>query len=410
MANKELLNKKHFCILPWTHIHTWPNGNAYMCCGADFSKPLGNLNQQSLLELWNSEKMKSNRLQMLNDEYIPECYRCYEIEETGGVSLRKNSNIDFAHHLDMIDKTNADGSVDELNLPYVDFRFSNFCNLRCRTCGPDLSSKWAIDIAKLANKSKQEIKPNVIKQRDSVEIFWEQIEYVLPTIETVYFAGGEPLIMEEHYRFLDLLLEHNMTHVKLSYNTNFTNLTYKGKHISEYWNKFKDITVGASLDSWGSRAEYIRKDLTWSKIEDNFISLREKSPHVKIFIAITLSVFNFATLVEYYDYMIDNKLIDHSSMNINIVTDPVWYKPTFLPIEFRSKIAEKYKEKLNYLQQNNLCPELFLERWQMAINYILSDYEPENLQMFINATKTIDALRQENFTDVFPELRFIFDE
>lgn len=34
---------KSFCIMPWTHLHTWPNGNVFPCCIADSAKPIGNL-------------------------------------------------------------------------------------------------------------------------------------------------------------------------------------------------------------------------------------------------------------------------------------------------------------------------------------------------------------------------------
>lgn len=409
MPNKELLNKKHFCIFPWTHMHTWPNGNVYMCCTADPYAPMGNLNDGSKLsELWNSDQMKRNRLKMLNDEYVPECARCYEIEASGGISLRQDFTKNLSHHLDMVDMTNPDGSVDKLNLPYVDFRFSNLCNLRCRTCGPELSSKWGIDHAKLMNKPRSEHRVNLMKQTTSVEIFWDEIKEVLPTLEMVYFAGGEPLIMEEHYRLLDLLLKNNMTHVKLLYNTNFTNLIFKGKHISEYWNKFDFVTVGASLDSWQTRAEYIRKDLKWNTIEENFATIKQQSPHVKIFVALTLSIFNFATLVEYHDYMVEKKFIDYDSLNINILTDPIWYKPSCLPLEFRQKIAEKYQKKLEYLRDNRLCGDIMLGRWQLAINYILSEYEPENFSSFVRLTNAMDNIRDEKFIETFPELQEFF--
>lgn len=393
-------------------MHTWPNGNAYMCCSADPKKPMGNLNRETTLrDLWNSQQMKRNRLKMLNDEPIPECSRCYTIESSGGISVRQDFNQKLSHHLDMIDNTNSDGSVDKLNLPYIDFRFSNFCNLRCRTCGPDLSSKWGIDHATMLNKPESERTANLVKQNLSVEIFWEEIKEVLPTLESIYFAGGEPLLMDEHYKFLDLLLENNITDVKLMYNTNFTNLSYKGKHISEYWNKFSSVIVGASLDSWDTRAEYIRKDLKWNIIESNFASIKEKCPHVDIFVSLTLSIFNFPTLVEFYEYMTEEKkFVDYDSFNINIVTDPIWYKPSCLPLDYRKKIAQKYQEKLDYLCENRFCGKVMMGRWQLAINYILSESEPENLPDFIKLTKVMDRIRTESFVETFPELGFVFDE
>ena len=405
-----MIDNKHFCLIPWTHMHTWPNGNAYMCCGADPDKPIGVLSDTNTLkDLWNSDQMKTNRLLMMEDKPVPECTRCYEIEANGGRSLRIDHNITFKHHMDLVEMTQDDGTVDKLNMPYVDFRFSNFCNLRCRTCGPDLSSKWASDHAKL-NPSTVAKYAKVIKPDINPTIFWDQIDEIFPTIERIYFAGGEPLIMEEHYRLLDMLIENGRTDVVLLYNTNFTSLKYKDKNVLDYWKQFKNVTVCASLDSWGSRAEYMRKDLRWDMVEQNFREVKQHCPRVRLDIGLTLSIFNFATLIEYYDYMVDNKFIHADGLNINILTNPVWYKPSCIPIEYRLQIAGKYKQKLDYLVSKNLCGAIMRDRWQLAINYITNEEEPKNLSTFKNLTRTMDRLRSESFVEIFPELKFLFDE
>jgi MoaA/NifB/PqqE/SkfB family radical SAM enzyme len=381
-----------------------------MCCGADPNKPIGVMSDKTTLkDLWNSEQMKTNRLLMLEDKPVPECTRCYEIEENGGRSLRVDHNMTFEHHMDILEETNPDGSLDRLNMPYVDFRFSNFCNLRCRTCGPDLSSKWAADHAKL-NPSTAAKYEKVIKPEINPTIFWDQIDEIFPTIERIYFAGGEPLIMEEHYRLLDMLIENGRTEVVLLYNTNFTSLKYKDKKIVDYWKQFGNVTVCASLDSWGSRAEYMRKDLRWDIVEQNFREVQEHCPHVRLDIGLTLSIFNFATLVEYYDYMVDNKFIHADGLNINILTNPIWYKPSCIPIEYRLEIAEKYKQKLNWLIENKRCGKIMLDRWRFAINYITTEEEPQNKKTFVELTQRMDSMRGESFVDTFPELRFMFGE
>lgn len=408
---KQLTMNDKFCLIPWTHLHTWPNGNTYMCCVSDAKEPLGVLSDDNTLkDIWNSERIRKNRLKMLAGESVRECSRCYEIEDTGGRSLRIDHNEKFAHHLPIVDSTLADGSVEKINMPYVDFRFSNFCNLRCRTCGPDLSSKWASDHSILSGGTTADRYKNIIKPNISTEVFWGEIESILSSLECIYFAGGEPLIMEEHYKLLDMLIERGMTNVRLTYNTNFTSLRYKDKNVVDYWNKFPEVTVCASLDSWGPRAEYMRKDLKWDVVESNFREVQEKSPHVMLDVGLTLSIFNFYTLVEYYEYMTENGFISHNGMNINIVTNPVWYKPSCIPIEHRKQVATKYQEKLDYLEKNNLCGEIMKDRWRLAINYVLSEEENNNLSGFIQLTNTLDEIRNENIVETFPELGFLFRE
>jgi hypothetical protein len=154
----------------------------------------------------------------------------------------------------------------------------------------------------------------------------------------------------------------------------------------------------------------MRKDLRWDIVEQNFREVQEHCPHVRLDIGLTLSIFNFATLVEYYDYMVDNKYIHADGLNINILTNPVWYKPSCIPIEYRLEIAEKYKQKLDYLVSKNLCGSIMRDRWQLAINYITNEEEPSNLLKFKNLTRTMDRLRTESFVETFPELKFLFDE
>ena len=97
-------------------------------------------------------------------------------------------------------------------------------------------------------------------------------------------------------------------------------------------------------------------------------------------------------------------------MNINILTNPVWYKPSCIPIEYRLQIAEKYKQKLDYLVSKNLCGSIMRDRWQLAINYITNEEEPNNLPQFKHLTTRMDSLRSESFVETFPELKFLFDE
>ena len=150
---KELAEGDAFCILPWIHMHPWPDGRVFTCCLSEHDNPVGNLNENDLDECYNSETMKQFRLDMLNNKKISNCNRCYELEDLGHDTLRKRSNGEFvlekynlhkskAH---VVQETNTDGSVDDVNLTYVDIRFSNICNMRCRTCGPDLSSQWFED-------------------------------------------------------------------------------------------------------------------------------------------------------------------------------------------------------------------------------------------------------------------------
>ena len=119
-SKEELFKTKTFCMMPWVHMHVWPAGKTFPCCMADPNCDIGNTNEKSLLELWNSGRMKFIRKSMLNDRQIPDCRRCYELEESGMRTLRNSSLENFGHHFDKVLGTHDDGTVDELNMAYLD--------------------------------------------------------------------------------------------------------------------------------------------------------------------------------------------------------------------------------------------------------------------------------------------------
>ena len=122
--------------MPWVHTHVWPSGKAFPCCMSDSTVEYGNLNNNSLFEIWNNEKYRQLRQNMLNDKETQECSRCYEMEKSNVYTLRNMVNQYYEHHWDRVESTSLDGSVEELNMGYMDIRVSNICNFRCRSCSP----------------------------------------------------------------------------------------------------------------------------------------------------------------------------------------------------------------------------------------------------------------------------------
>ena len=220
MTKEAYLNNKTFCMLPRTHLHMWPNGETYPCCLADSRMPIGSSHDNTIQELWNNDKMRSLRNAMLEGRESQECRRCYEQERSGIQTLRMSSNKEFADHWWKVEETEEDGSAGMVNMAYLDIRFSNLCNLRCRTCGPNFSTSWYDDHVKMHGDPGI---PQLLKVGKDMDTFFKELEPMLLDVEKVYFAGGEAIITEEHYRVLDYWLHHKMTDVKLSYTTNFTN-------------------------------------------------------------------------------------------------------------------------------------------------------------------------------------------
>jgi len=390
------------CILPWIHMHTWPNGAVYPCCLTPMEHEIGNLNESNLEEIWNAKKLSSIRNKMLNGEEPISCQRCFEQESVGKNSLRLDMNKKFSHLLQLSDTTNSDGTLDYFKLYYWDFRFSNVCNMRCRSCGPQLSTGWYEDTKKLWGSLPLDIP-------DSNQTFnmWEEIEPFFKDVEAIYFAGGEPLIMEEHYRILDKLDELGKYDVNISYNTNFSKLKYKKTNIVDHWKKFRNVEIGASIDGFGKKAEYIRKGTDWNTIQKNREEVRHKAPSVDFWINFTLSVFNCYHIIEFYNWAIDTDFIKADKFHINLVQFPEHLRLQILPTQMKNDLTFEYEtlaRKCKALKIDHLA-----EQFVSIINFMWQEDKSELQEDFKKYTLALDKIRKENFKEVFPELAEIIE-
>ena len=217
--------------------------------------------------------------------------------------MRNNMNKNFGHYINLVDNTLEDGTVPDMVLYYWDVRFSNICNLKCRSCGGIFSSRWYDDDVRL-NWNKP-LRPRVMFAGRTEEDIWTQMEPHIEHMEQIYFAGGEPLIMEEHTRILQKLIATGNTGVRLIYNTNLTELRYKKQSVLDLWRHFKSVCVAASLDESHDRAAVIRSGTDWAAVEQNIRDLKAQCPHIDFMISPTLSVMNIWRFVEFHRYMVE---------------------------------------------------------------------------------------------------------
>ena len=253
-----LLNQsKNFCMVPWITIHTKPVGDAIPCCISNPDFIVGSSHKHDLMQIVNSNLMNKLRLNMLKDQESNSCVSCYKHEDQGIKSFRMTLNNEYGQYLpEGIKATRADGSLSTFKMRYFDIRFDNICNFKCRTCSAEYSSQWEQE-----NK-KQNITINFEKGEVKKEFIADVLAQVKHT-KCVNFAGGEPLITDEHYLVLEKLLAQKNYDVELRYYTNLSNLKYKDKNVLDLWKQFKKpIQLYASIDHFGQRANYIRHGLS----------------------------------------------------------------------------------------------------------------------------------------------------
>ena len=369
---KDLLLKRSdtFCMIPWVHLHTTPTGQGAPCCighSCADNEGVGNSNRSSLADLVNSPKMKKLRLDM----------------NTGRI-------INF-------------------RMRYFDIRFSNICNFKCRTCGSAFSSKWEQEDLESREQTGLPMYAMEIEKGNREEFIIEVLKQV-PNFEIAYFAGGEPLITEEHYMLIDEMIAKNKTDIQLRYNSNISNFKYKKRDIFKLWHHFsKPIEVYASIDHMGDKAEYIRSGTKWKTIETNLKKLK-KARNVGFQVNTVYSIFNALTISHFYKYMIDNHFYTPNSpvWTLYNMGSPEHLSVHVLPEDYKVQALEQLHLTIKYMSDLGF-KKTHIHQIEMCIPWLNSKHTwHENQLEFKEEIKRIDTLRGEDFMVTFPELGALY--
>ena len=395
-----LFNKKHFCMAPWVHLMVETNGVVRLCCQSR-RESIGDVSKSTLREIWNDEPLKNIRLKMLNNEYVPDCKQCYDYERDSGESLRTDLNKRHQHDIQLINKTDSSGFLHDFSYKYWDIRFNNLCNLTCRTCNPRWSSSWIKPTRELYDST------FVYNVASPVKDLVDQLLEHIDVVETVYFVGGEPLIMEEHYRVLDNLIANKKTDIRIIYNSNLTNFTFKKTSIIEYWNQFSNVAMQASIDGIGKRGEYIRQGSIWNQVLANRKQMIAESPHVDFSINTVASIFNTLHIPDFQRYFIEEELIDPSKLSIHLLSYPEYQCVQKSPSMFKEAALEKLVEHCGYISNLQItASNATLRGLRGLINRIQVDDE-YNKDQFWKGVAKLDNYFNTSLLDVFPELKIL---
>lgn len=406
-----------WCVMPWTYLEILTTGDVTPCCASYYL--YGNVKEKSVDEIWNDEPIKKLRLDMFSDELPEACRVCKEIEDTGSeCSLRIANNEKLKSTFDDIKNiTNEDGSISQLKFRGWDFKLKNKCNFKCRTCTP-----WESELIAKENKEIVDRKdhftsvkgsfdsdevPTLENTCQSVTDHFDFRQFALDQIdnlEMIEFAGGETLIMDEHYELLDILLEHNKTDIHLSYNTNMSIMKYKSYHVLDYWRKWnpQKLTVIASIDEIGTRAEYIRKGTVWSVVEKNLKTIVSEG-----FQRRTNSVIgchNVFRLPELITYLTDIDYISpkFNCLNFDLSVEICNYDLRVLSDEFKDSIIIKLK---NFIEDYNTKYKTDItSKFVHVIETLKEPHHIKYAMRYLKETIKRDKFRKENTFQVIPEM------
>lgn len=341
---------------------------------------MGDLANESILKIWNNENFKNLRKNMMTGEKSPECNDCYQLEKINTSSFRQIANKDFEELSGLVQRTSVEGYLDLTEVAYIDVRFSNKCNFKCRTCNPTQSSLIAQEYSGLF--------PPIDYRTINPPNALNNIIKMIPHLKRLNFAGGEPLLHDDHYLLLEELIKQKKTNIEMCYHTNLSNFSYKNWNILKLWNFFEKVFVVASIDDVGARGEFIRKGLDWKQFVKNAKLLKIFSPRVGFRLNITINVFNVLYLEEIIETLLQEGLVNSKDeIFFNLLTEPVGLNVQFL------------KNKI----QKIAFPEIqkFIENGDVSFE--------EGKKEFLKLNNVLDDVRGENWRALFPKLSAIID-
>jgi len=304
-------------MIPWLHRFTDERGLHLACCAGlwpgnqlrdDQGNALSVHQRLSDEQVLNCAGNKAMRLAMLKGEWSPVCDRCRRSEEAGAVSLRQQMNKRFKHwRKQLLEQTLEDGTLLEPRVRYADIRLGNTCNLTCRMCWPGASARWIKHFNRVQPKgyavdenTLQSHRRSWVKQESALWL----IEQCLPSVESLNFAGGEPLIIPEMPLALDLCIRSGRSsQIDLFYNTNLTALP---RRVTRLWPHFRSVSLLCSVDGFGRLNDYIRRPSKWADIDRNLRLVDRHFEEWKIKLVLcsaTVQIYNVLQLGDLFRYL-----------------------------------------------------------------------------------------------------------
>ena len=430
-----MTHSKTFCPLPWIHLATRPNGDVRLCCTANASgagmideKSVGlvkdndqpfNFAKDSLDTVWNSNAMKTIRLQMLNNEIPRSCTKCFEEESNGIVSKRQWETVVWKERLDLdsiVDKTTDTGEL-PVEIPYFDLRLGNVCQLKCVMCSPHDSSSWINDWKLQYPKYKTiELKQDQgwDKQYNytwySNTSFLDSVKGQVKNLKELYFAGGEPLIIPEHYKILEFMVASgDAKNCILRYNSNGLELPDR---LFDLWKHFKLVKFNFSIDAYKNKNDYIRYPSKWRDVVSNLHKLDQTGDNVIINMACAVQLLNVLYLDELAEWKISQRFkkinlvpFGGGLIGLHLVYLPSYLNIKVLPRSLKELAKNRIETFLNtYRDTEFVNSPSGKQRWEGIVKYMMSEDWSSKLPSTIEYLTVSDQTRNTDFRNTFRDL------
>jgi MoaA/NifB/PqqE/SkfB family radical SAM enzyme len=440
---------KSWCPVPWISLSTTTDGHYRLCGRANTCRKTRGLytddsgrylmaDNDSAEDARNSRLAKEVRTYMLKGVQHPTCQRCLSEEQSGLLSARARMRSDYSISRDVIsvgkcqESTRSDGSIDCSDFPLIELelRLGNKCNLSCRSCHPGESSGWYKEWVsqgktsfKIADR-KYHFSGDRLDKSSARSLEWYSDSRLLKTfsldyreIEYISIAGGEPLLISEHYDLLeDIINSGRAPFITLSYNSN---VTVVPPAITQLWPHFRKIKLGYSIDGIGKVNDYIRWPSRFDSIAANISKISKISENIEMWPTVTLMAYNVLYIPEIIAWVVEQDF--HRSqhpMNMFAVLHSLKNPPELslkvMTPQARKVILHKMEDfrqnwfKSILVKQPEDLAQQMIGRLEYIFGYIESElkviYDGDLHALFLQRTEEMDRFRGQNMSNYLPEL------
>jgi len=367
-----------FCYAPWANINISPNGLITPCCKFNYnSTHLYNINHNTIDEYLNSDILLKIKNQFNNNIKPQECVRCWDEEEN---NVKSKRILDFERWCEFYN------TYDFNNFITASISLNNVCNLKCRICNSNFSSKWKKEEIFYTGSAAK------LHKLFTNNFVVTQIVPILKNIIHIDIPGGEPFLTdaEEHLEFLNHIISTNTSHnISLHYTTNAT--IFPKNIWWEKWKYFKNIDIQLSIDGLYKHFEYNRFPAIWNTCFNNIKKYQEATvinKNIQLSIAHTLSIFTIFYLPEFVNWCDTEGL---PKPWIGRLKYPKYYQSGIVPFKTKQIIKNKFISHKSPIV-SAWADEVFIND--------ASEYMTE----FKEWTLKIDSYRNQSFNKTFPEL------
>ena len=411
-------SKHSFCVLPWVHRFVNLGGEVQLCCTAeeyehsyirqDTNQPINISDGLSDEQIGATRHMRAIRQSMLKGAWPAACERCRLSEETGGCSRRQAENEHFERHIPWIlENTNEQGYA-PVRIRSRDYRLGNLCNLRCRMCHPR-ASKLLMDEWNEVARPRLRISAKLASEYENMTWFhnqqlWDDFRAHCLDLEHLHFAGGEPLIIPEVQKALEICIEQGAAgNIELTFNTNLTKIPTRHR---ELWPQFKSVNLLCSIDAYGELNDYIRYPAKWARLVRNLDIIDQQHKELNLgsaTLSVTVQIYNIFHLHELLDYCHQRFSFIRAMPNLVPLSIPDYFNIQHLPDDLKKMAVDRLhaiREKLTLAGMTEN-----LNKLDSVLAYInMGEYSSYLMNEFKRITGIFDQLRGESITQLVPEL------